>query len=824
MKRTGSAELLELVPDIAKLPGPSPRILRQKEAVLAVERHLSIEQAIIITESYRVHEGEERPLQRAQALRAALEGIGIAIDGDELLVGNRTRGVRDGVVFPEAGISWLEKEIDELSSREQDPFMVRGEDRQRFFSDILPYWKGRTLEDQIYGQVGSEITALAKVVKINQKDHAQGHIIPDARTWLQLGPRGLIDRIVERKSREGASVLDARKAAFWDSSRLVLEGASAFMLRYANLAGELARELSTAAGRRAELEEISSCCRRLAEGPPESFREALQSLWFLFVILQMESNASSFSPGRADQYLMPFFRRDYEAGRLGLDEALELIESLFISFNKIVYMRNREGAKYFAGFPIGFNVTIGGQNLAPRPSGGDAREPAREGLRSTDAANALSFLILKAQEHLGMPQPNITARVHPGSSDAYLDACARVIGLGSGMPQIVNDESIVPALERVGIHDDEALDYGLVGCVELSTQGDNLGWSDAAMFNLVKALELTLNDGICLQTGERLCQATGGPAAWSTFEELLAAYEGQISEWLRRSMTVIDFVDRAHARILPSAFLSALVSDCVETGLDVTAGGARHNLSGIQAIQIANVADSLAVIKKLVYEDRTITASELLEALRDDWRGHEKLRLMVINKVPKYGNDVGWVDELGARFARYFADQLQGYVNARGGRYHMGLYTVSAHVPMGQNVGASPDGRCAGSPLADGGVSPMYGRDLLGPTAVLKSVGTIESVLASNGSLLNMKFVPSFFTRREDRGKFLLFLRAFMRSKIHHIQFNVVNKADLLDAQLHPEKHRSLTIRVAGYTAYFTELAADLQEEIIERTAYGEPE
>ena len=399
--------------------------------------------------------------------------------------------------------------------------------------------------------------------------------------------------------------------------------------------------------------------------------------------------------------------------------------------------------------------------------------------------------------------------------------CTRVIGLGSGMPQIMNDESIIPSLENAGYDHADAMDYAVVGCVELSSQGKSLGWSDAAMFNLVKALELALNDGQCMLTGEFLGLQTGTLADFSSFQELEKAYALQIDHFFNRMIRACEFVEAAHQQFLPSALLSTVVDDCLEKGLDVTAGGAFYNLSGIQAIQVANVADSLAVLKKLVYEEKLFDKEDFLLALQNDFKGRDELQMSCIEGVPKYGNDVAWVDELGSSWVHYFSHRLKSVRNYRGGPYVLGLYTVSAHVPMGQNVGATPDGRLARSPLADGGLSPMYGQDLHGPTAVLSSVSRIPSLPAGNGTLLNMKFLPSFFHREEDREKFASFLKAFVRMPIHHVQFNVVKREDLVEAKKHPEKYLGLTIRVAGYTAYFVELAGDLQDEIIERTCHS---
>jgi formate C-acetyltransferase len=519
----------------------------------------------------------------------------------------------------------------------------------------------------------------------------------------------------------------------------------------------------------------------------------------------MESNASSFSPGRMDQYLYPYYISDLKSGRIDYEKALELLDALFIKFNQIVYLRNAHSAKYFAGFPIGFNITLGGQK-----ENGD------------DAANELTYLFLKAQDHIRLPQPNLTARIHKGSADAYLNECSRIIGLGTGMPQIVNDESIIPSLKNAGISIYDSIDYALVGCVELTSQGNYLGWSDAAMFNMVKTLELALNNGICMISGKQLGLKTGYLYDQSDYKSFEAAFRKQIDFFIVKMIKACEVVEKYHQDHLPSPFLSSVVDNCILTGKDVTHGGAKYNFSGIQAIQVANIADSLAVLKKLVFDENILDKKIFLLALINDFKDNEPLRQLCINHVPKYGNDIAWVDDIGAKWIKYFADKLNQYKNFRGGHYHPGLYTVSAHVPMGKNVGATPDGRHAESPLADGGLSPMYGRDREGPTAVLNSVMRIPSHLASNGSLLNMKFLPSLFNSESDRDKFTSLLKSFISIPVHHIQFNVVSNEELIKAKTDPDSYRGLTIRVAGYTAFFTDLSGDLQDEIIKRTTHGQ--
>lgn len=775
------------------------RITVLKNKMLSEPRYASIEQAKIITDVYKQHENDSRIKQRAYSLKAALEKIQIRIEPEELIVGNRTSGVRSGVVFPESGSSWVDREFETLPTRLQDKFLVNTEDIQYFRKVIKPFWKGKSLEDVVRDGYGKEIDEISRVVKINQKDHAQGHICPDCRQWLEKGPMGLY-----QEAKEKLKSCDIGKREFYESVMIVMEGASHFMQRYAIEASQLAENENDDI-RSGDMKSVAYNCEQLSVRPADTFHEAVQSIWFLMVILHMESNASSFSPGRLDKILYPYYEKDIKSGRLDKKSALEIIECLWLKFNEIVYMRNANSAKYFAGFPIGFNIAIGGQDETGR-----------------NVENDISFLMLKAQEDLGLPQPNLSVRLHQKTSDDILKQAIRVVAKGSGMPQFFNDKAVVPALEDLGVSHEDALNYAIVGCVELTTQGNNLGWSDAVMFNLNKVLELTLTGGKDLITKEQIGPDCGNLTTYQSYEELENAFQKQLDYFMDKMIPACEIVEKSHIALLPTPFLSAVINDCMDKGMDVTTGGAHYNFSGIQMIQVANLADSLAAIKQTIFDEKTVSASDMLDALWHNFEGYDVLRARLLNKVPKYGNDVDWVDEIGCKWANYFKKNLSRYTNYRGGKYHTGMYTVSAHVPMGENVGASPDGRYATTPLADGGMSPVYGRDIAGPTAVLKSVSKLDKTLTSNGGLLNMKFLPEFFKTESGIDKFALFLRSFVDLEIPHIQFNVVNREDLLAAKEHPEQYRSLTVRVAGYTAYFTELAGELQDEIIARTSYGD--
>lgn len=765
---------------------------KMKEEMLGAPRFLSIEQAKIVTETYQKHENKPRILQRAHALKQTMLQISIQIDPKERIVGNRTSEVRAGIVSPEAAIGWIEQELDTLPTRVQDPFHVREEDKQVFRDVIVPYWRGKTLEERAGEALSEKEGCIRRVVKINQKDHSQGHIVPNCAEWLRHGPRGIINNVKWKRKQ------CPEKRDFYDSVILVYEAAIVLIERYRDLAREMA---GCYPQDEKNLHQIANHCDVIANGTVHTFPEAVQSLWFLFTLLYMESNATGFSPGRFDQYLYPYYQTSMQEG-MSVQETAEVISGFWLKCNQMVYMRNKESANYYAGFPTGFNIALSGKD--------------RDG---SDTTNELSYLCLKAQEWMGLPQPNLSIRLHEQTPQAFLEEAAKVVGKGSGMPQFFNDESIIPGLIAKGIEEADAYHYSIIGCVELTPSGNNLGWANAAMFNMMKVLELTLNHGECLITHKKMGLDLGDLTTYQTFEDLEDAYAKQMQYFIDRMIECCEVTDRLHGEYLPCPFLSGVVSGCMEQGLDVASGGANYNLTGIQAVQVANIADSFAALKQLVFDEQKVSPRSLLSQLQQNYPD-ETLRLTMLNKAPKYGNDVEWVDLLGAKWVKFFADALAQYKNIRGGIYHAGLYTVSSHVPMGHNVGASADGRRAKQPLADGGMSAVYGRDINGPTALLKSVSRIDGSWGTNGTLLNMKFLPAVFRKQDTLLKFVSLLRAVVRLKINHVQFNVVDKEALLRAKQNPELYRSLPIRVAGYTAYFVELAPDLQDEIIARTEY----
>ncbi len=781
------------------------RVARLKEWILSTRRKLYIEPARIETESFKRSEGEPTIVRRAKAFRDICQGIRIVIHPAELIVGGRSPLPRMGIVTPSAAVNWIDQELETLPTRSQDPFDVDAEDIVELREKIFPYWRGKTLEDSAEASLPQDVkeAITAKAFQVNQTDHAQGHILPNVAEWLREGPLGLKAKAVEARRRlQEHGELTEEQAQFYEAVLICLEAGSNFMQRYGDLAQNLAREESDSRRRR-ELFRIADNCRHLATDAPRNFRQALQSVVFLFVLLEIESNASSFSPGRLDQYLLPFLRLDLESGRLTLAEAQELLECMWIKFNEMILLRSAPSARYFAGFPIGFNLVVGGQ----LPSG-------------QDATNELSFMCLQAQADVKLPQPNFSVRLYENTPQDFLVTVARVISLGTGMPQVFNDEVVIPAYENRGVTSVDAVNYAIVGCVEISIPGKTLGWSDAAMFNLVRVLEFTLYGGVEPETGKQIGPRTRPLEELATFADFESAYEKQLVHFIALMVKGVNVVDKLHSRISQTPFLSSVIDDCLEVGRDVTAGGAHYNFSGPQGVQVGNLADSLAALKWMVYDQNQVRPEDLMDALRTNFENNEALRQRLLNAAPKYGNDDDYVDLLGSKWARFYCEEVARYPTPRGGTFHPGFYTVSAHVPLGHNVGATPDGRLAYTPLADGGLSPVAGRDLKGPTAVLRSVSKIDTRLVSNGSLLNLKFLPSFFEQENSLEWFAAFLRGFVDLGIGHVQFNVISGETLRMAQEHPEEFRSLVVRVAGYSAYFVELDKEVQDEIIRRTGH----
>lgn len=760
------------------------RIERLKTALFARTREISLERALLYTESHRQTEGEPTIIRRAKATAHILDNVAISIRDDELIAGNRTVKPRAGIISPEMDPYWLLEELDQFPTRPQDRFNISESDKQIYREQLFPYWKERSMKDFINGQMTDEVKAAVKtqIFSINQTDKGQGHIIIDYPRLLENGLDALVSQLQ-------TFCKQAPQNPFYQAVLLLLEASQRHILRYAALAEETAGACQDER-RRQELLNIAQISRRIAKQAPQEFYEACQLFWYMNIILQYESNASSISLGRFDQYMLPFYQASLNKGQ---DPKFlkELLESLWIKCNDIVLLRSTSSARYFAGFPSGYTILLGGLNETGR-----------------SAINILSFLCLDAYQSVLLPQPNLGVRVNELIDREFLLKTAETIRIGTGIPQIFNDEVIVPAFLNRGVSIEDARDYSVVGCVELSIPGRTYGLHDIAMFNLLKVMEIVLleNEG----------------NAELSYENLLQQIREKIRHYVKLMVEGSNICDIGHRDWAPVPLLSSFVSDCMAKGQDITEGGARYNFSGVQGIGIANLSDSLHALKGMVFDQQRMSFDELLAALKNNFASPEgeKIRARLINRFEKYDNDIDEVDNISAELLRFYCKEVESYQNPRGGQFTPGSYTVSAHVPLGAVVGATPDGRFAGEQLADGGLSPMVGRDHQGPTAVLKSVSKLDSYLLSNGTLLNVKFTPSTLEGQSGLNKLADFLGAFTKLKLQHVQFNVVNADTLRAAQERPQDYASLVVRVAGYSAFFVELSKEIQDDIIRRTAH----
>ncbi|MWN89492.1 formate C-acetyltransferase [Gilliamella sp. Pra-s65] len=760
------------------------RIEKLKADLFKQTREISLERALLYTESHKQTEGEPTIIRRAKATANILAKVDISIRDGELIAGNRTIKPRSGIVSPEMDPYWLLKELDDFSTRPQDRFYISDQDKHIYRTVLYPYWEKRSMKDFINEQIPESVKDAERkaIFSINQTDKGQGHIIIDYPRLLENGLNNLIVELNQL-------VDQYPENHFYQAVKIVLVGAQLHILRYAELANEMAKNCQDV-NRQRELNKIAVVSQNIAYHKPTNFYEACQLFWYMNIILQYESNASSISLGRFDQYMWPF----YQASLANNEDPLflkELLASLWVKCNDIVLLRSASSARYFAGFPSGYTILLGGLNEIGH-----------------SCVNELSTLCLDAYQAVRLPQPNLGVRVNELIDRQFLIKTAETIRLGTGIPQIFNDEVIIPAFLNRGVALEDARDYSVVGCVELSIPGKTYGLHDIAMFNLLKIMEITLFEN------------ENNPHV--TYENLFEQIKENIRYYVKLMVEGSNICDLGHRNWAPVPLLSSFVLDCIEKGKDITEGGARYNFSGVQGIGIANLSDSLFALKGMVFDEKRMSFNELLAVLKDNFNctDGQKIRARLINRFSKYGNDIEDVDNISAELLRVYCKEVEKYTNPRGGIFTPGSYTVSAHVPLGAVVGATPDGRYAGEQLADGGLSPMLGQDLNGPTAVLKSVSKLDNYLLSNGTLLNVKFTPSTLEGENGLHKLANFLHAFSKLKLQHVQFNVVNAETLKAAQIKPQDYAGLVVRVAGYSAFFVELSKEIQDDIIRRTAH----
>jgi formate C-acetyltransferase len=774
----------------------NPRIEALRQRLLSAPHEICVERARYFTESYKQTGDEPQPIRFAKALSHVLSNISVIIRDDELIVGSRTSKLKGATLCPENKSAWMEQNLDGFDQRDFQRVAISPEAKRELSEDILPYWRGKTVEDRMNELMPDELKdEMDKLVftMMMEITYGIGHFTMNTSQVLARGLDAIID---DAKKAETKTDNDEPKAQFFRAARIACEAAIVFVRRYAEEARRLASNEDDPA-RRKELEEIAAVCERVPAQPARTFHEAVQSLYFIQLIAQIECGGNSISVGRIDKILQPFYERDITAGRTDPARARMLIECMFLKMGEIwnvleeTYLPGGEG-------PEGKttqNVIVGGM----RPDG-------------SDDSNELTSLALEAYADLRTVQPNFGIRINRNTpDDVLLRACE--LTRDGVLIHLFNDDVIVPALVRKGCSLKDARDYSAVGCVEPNPHGKTFGSTFAVQFNAAKCLEFALNNGVCSVFGLPNGLACGSLQSYSSYAELLAAHKKQVSHFVGKMVEAMAFLDMAIAELVPSPFASGLIDGCFENGLDLTRGGATYNFTGVQLMGLANVADSLAAVKKLVFDERKIAGSELAEAVSNDFSGHEPMRQMLLKRAPKYGNDDDYVDEIARDLVSHFANELDEYKNFRGGKFQMGVFSVAFHIVMGAFTGATPDGRKMSHVLANG-ITPQTGAALAGPTAITASAAKLGQTDISNGNTLILRFHPDSV----EPAKLLSLIKTYFELGGMQLQFNMVDTETLLDAQAHPEKHWDLAVRIAGYSVLFTSLSKQAQDEIISRT------
>ena len=829
----------------------SPRITRLVDHLYEKMPVIESARAKLITESYQATEGKPMITRRAEAFAHILRHIPIIIRDEELIVGSSTIAPRGCQTYPEFSYQWLEDELDTVETRSADPFYIAEETKQEL-REVHKYWKGKTTSELATSYMAPEaIKAIEHNIFTpgNYFYNGVGHVTVKYEEVLAIGYEGIMAKAQAELDKCQVGDGDyARRSHFLNAVILSCQAVIEYAQRYAALAEKMAAECNDPV-RRNELEVIALNCSRVPAKGAGSFYEACQSFWFVQQLIQLESSGHSISPGRFDQYMYPYYKRDLDNGNITREFAQELMDCIWVKLNDLNKCRDAASAEGFAGYSLFQNLIAGGQS--------------KDG---EDVTNDLSIMCIQASMHVHLPQPSLSVRVWNGTPHEFLIKAAELTRTGIGLPAYYNDEVIIPALQNRGLSLEDAREYNIIGCVEPQKAGKTDGWHDAAFFNMCRPLELVFSNG--MDKGEMVGIPTGDVTKMTTFEEFYDAYKKQMDYCISLLVNADNAIDVAHAERCPLPFLSSMVDDCMKRGLSVQEGGAVYNFTGPQGFGIANMADSLYAVRQLVYKDRKVSMEEYKEALiwnygkgidsqtaadmtasilkemehqgctidentvksvletvmtmkpsEDQKARFEEIHYM-IDEVPKFGNDIPEVDYFARDVAYTYTRPLQNYKNPRGGQFQAGLYPVSANVPLGGQTGATPDGRYAHTPVADG-VSPSAGKDVNGPTAAANSVARLDHFIVSNGTLFNQKFHPSALAGREGLEKFTALIRSYFDQKGMHMQFNVVDRDTLLDAQKNPEKYKHLVVRVAGYSALFTTLSRSLQDDIIRRTEQG---
>ena len=788
------------------------RMKEFREEVLDEKPYIDAQRAILATLAYKENLNQPRVMVRAKMLEKVLDHMSIYIEDKSLLAGNQATKNRNAPIFPEYTMEFVMNELDQFEKRDGDVFYITEKTKEQL-REIAPFWQNNNLRARGEALLPEEVRVFMETGvfgmegKLNAGD---AHLAVNYERILKDGLRGYEKRVKEYKATLDLTDPESiDKYCFYNAVLIVLEAVRNFANRYSVLAKDLAeKELNQE--RKIELLEISRICSKVPYEPAETFQEAVQSVWFIQLILQIESNGHSLSYGRFDQYMYPYYDRDIKNGTIKESEALELLTCLWIKTLTINKVRSQAHTLSSAGSPMYQNVTIAGQTIDKK-----------------DAVNDLSFLVLKSVAQTRLTQPNLTVRYHKNINKHFLDECVEVMRLGFGMPALNNDEIIIPSFMDWQVKEEDAYNYSAIGCVETAVPG-KWGYRCTGMsyINFPRMLLCTMNNGVDLTSNKRFTKGYGYFTEMESYEELLKAWDKTIREITRYSVIVENVIDKASERDVPDILCSALTDDCIARGKTIKEGGAVYDfISGLQ-VGIANMADCLAAIKKLVYEEKKITRQELWNAILDDFSSPEnkKIQEMLIREAPKYGNDDDYVDQLIVEAYDSYIEEIEKYPNTRynrgpiGGIRYAGTSSISANVGQGMSTMATPDGRNAFEPLAEG-CSPAHNSDKNGPTAVFKSVSKLRTNKITGGVLLNQKMTPQMLSTEENRQKLELLIKTFF-NRLHgyHVQYNIVSKETLIDAQKHPEKHKDLIVRVAGYSAFFNALSKKTQDDIIGRT------
>lgn len=790
---------------------PTPRMNEFREELLNAKPQVCVERAVIATRVYKEHQDQPLALKRAIMLREVLAGMSIFIEPQTLIAGNQASSNRSAPIFPEYAMKWVIDELGEFEHRDGDVFYIT-EENKRKLQEIAPFWEHNTILDKGLAAFPPHSKLYYDLGIIKSEGNITSGDAHCAVNYGDMMKAGLRD--YKRRAEEKLAALDLtdyhhiHKSYFYRAVVIVVDAVRAFAKRYADLAFRMAQQ-EREESRRTELLEMSRILNKVPYEPAETFREAVQALWLTHLVLQIESNGHSLSYGRMDQYLNPYYVADLAAGQITEAEADELLCNLWLKTYTINKIRSWSHTQFSAGSPLYQNVTIAGQTADGK-----------------DATNPMSWLILKSVAQCHLTQPNLTVRYHRGLSDDFMRECVEVVRCGFGMPAFNDDEVIIPSFIAKGVKPEDAYNYSAIGCVETAVPG-KWGYRCTGMsfLNFPKALLIAMNDGIDPASGTKLCEGTGHFRDMKSFDEVRACWDKVIREMCRQCTIIDATCDMVLEENTADILCSVLTDDCIERGLNMKEGGAVYDFISDLQVGIANLADSLAAIRKVVFEDKAVTPARLWEALQANFEGPENERIRaLLQAAPKYGNDDDYVDNLVVDAYNVYIDEMKKYHNTRygrgpiGGVYYAGTSSISANVPQGAGTLATPDGRKAGEPLAEG-CSPSHAADKNGPTAVFKSVSKLPTEEITGGVLLNQKVTPQMLQKEENRDKLVMLLRTFF-NRLHgyHVQFNVVSRDTLLDAQAHPENHRDLIVRVAGYSAFFNVLSRKTQDDIIERT------